>query len=44
MREHELTDGQPATGLQEVEAMMQAERARLRAQRAARFDPAQQRP
>jgi len=41
-RQHELADGQPAAGLQEVEVMTQAERTRLRAQRATRFHPAQQ--
>ena len=42
-REHELSDGQPAAGLQEVEAVTQVQRAGLGTQRAARPDPAQQR-
>jgi hypothetical protein len=41
--QHELADGQAARGLQEVEAVAQAERMSLRAQRSACAHPAQQR-
>ncbi len=43
-REHHLTDRQPAARTQEVEAVAQPQRARLRAQHAARAHPVEQRP